>query len=152
MFFCLMQNSLWQMISIGFAGGCVLISFSFLAQLYWPRLFKPTQSPKEHYTITMSDIDYSPQQSLEAAEVRPQLNFHFYNASHHSGKKKKKDLQVRCCFFFFSFILLLLLFWRYTISSSSEGFILGIILVNFVEPVIFFWIHMRIFILARIKC
>lgn len=77
------------MISIGIVGGCVLVSISFLAQLCWPRLFKSPVSPKEHYTISSSDIDYSSQPFLEAAEVCPQFNHHlwisyfrFYIASH----------------------------------------------------------------------
>ncbi|XXG90112.1 hypothetical protein AAC387_Pa12g1952 [Persea americana] len=63
------KSSLWKMISIGVVGGCVLVSVSFLAQLCWPRLFKPPVSPKEHYTISSSDIDYSSQPFLEAAEL-----------------------------------------------------------------------------------
>ncbi|RWR96392.1 hypothetical protein CKAN_02577500 [Cinnamomum micranthum f. kanehirae] len=63
------KSSLWKMISIGVVGGCVLLSISFLAQLCWPRLFKPPVSPKEHFTISSSDVDYSSQPFLEAAEL-----------------------------------------------------------------------------------
>lgn len=132
------------MISIGVVGGCVLVSISFLAQLCWPRLFKPPVSPKEHYTISSSDIDYSSQPSLEAAEVRPQFNhylwicyFQFYLASHCLIAVKKGNYRSHV---FFQIIFLEIYYkhfkWRlYSCHNFSE----------FCGACDIFLIHMRVF-------
>lgn len=129
------------MISIGVVGGCVLLSISFLAQLCWPRLFKPPVSPKEHFTISSSDVDYSSQPFLEAAEVCPQFNhylwisyFHFYIASH---CRKKGNYRSHVFFQIF-------FFWRFTISISSEGFYSCHNFSEFCGACDNFLIHMRV--------
>ncbi|XP_077229563.1 deneddylase isoform X2 [Tasmannia lanceolata] len=63
------DSSSWQMLSITFAGACILVFTSIIAQLYVPHLFKSRKSPSENCSVSLSVDDRCQRQSLEATEL-----------------------------------------------------------------------------------
>ncbi|XP_077249321.1 uncharacterized protein LOC143888808, partial [Tasmannia lanceolata] len=70
------DSSSWQMLSITFAGACILVFTSIIAQLYVPHLFKSRKSPSENCSVSLSVDDRCQRQSLEATEVY--TKYHHY--------------------------------------------------------------------------
>ncbi|ONK66665.1 uncharacterized protein A4U43_C06F10710 [Asparagus officinalis] len=63
------KNSLWKLLFVSMAGGCILIFVSFLAQIYWPTLLKARKVSVGSSVPQVSETYMSCLKSLEAVEV-----------------------------------------------------------------------------------
>lgn len=63
------KNSLWKLLLVSIAGGCILFFVGILSQIYWPNLLKARKVLDQSTILPLSET-YTPHlKSLEAAEV-----------------------------------------------------------------------------------